>query len=279
MSRAGLKSSRAGLLVRYIVLVVLSVFFLLPFWIMIRNAFSDRAWITAAQWHWLPNQVNGRTLRSLFADDNLAMARTMVNSGIQSVGQTVLTVFVALLAGYAFARFNHRVARALLGLTLFTLMVPAAVTFVPSFVMTSQLGWIDSFRGLIIPTLFSAFATYLFRQHFLGFPQELEDAALIDGANQWTSFWRVVVPNSMGIIGAVGTITFIGAWNAFLWPLLVTREDTRTVQVTLSRFMTSQGVKYPELFAGALVATMPVVVVFLFLQRYLVKGVESSGID
>jgi multiple sugar transport system permease protein len=183
------------------------------------------------------------------------------------------------MAGYALARTSTRAARVILGLTVFTLMVPTAVTFVPMFVMASSLGWISTYRGLIIPAVFSAFATYLFRQGFLDFPVELEESAYLDGANAWTTLWRIVVPNSLGMVAAVGTITFIGAWNAFLWPLLIAQDPgMRTVQVTLSQFMTSQGVRYPEIFTGALVAIVPALVVFLFLQRWLVQGVTRSGL-
>ncbi|GAA1389517.1 carbohydrate ABC transporter permease [Luteococcus peritonei] len=270
-SGGGLRPARYGLL------VVLSVLFLLPFYVLVRNAFSSNRLITAARWKWLPDQLNGDNFAALFADDNVGMVPALLHSAVMSISQTTLTVVIALLAGYALARYDTRLSRILLGVTLFTLMVPAAVTFIPMFVMTAQLGWIDSYRGLVVPGMFSAFATYMFRQNFLGFPVELEEAAMIDGANPWTTFWKVVVPNSMGIVGAVGTITFIGSWNAFLWPLLVGRENTRTVQVTLSQFMTSQGVNYPVLFAGALLAISPVVLVFLFLQRFLVQGVETSG--
>lgn len=269
---------RRSLWWRYLVLVPLAVLFLLPFYVLVRNSFASQQLVVAPQWQWLPDQLDGTNLRALFADDSVGMVPSLLNSAIMAISQTALTVLVALLAGYGLARYSGRLARLLLGLTVFTLMVPAAVTFIPMFVMTAQFGWIDSFRGLVVPGMFSAFATFMFRQSFLGFPKELEEAALIDGANPWTSFWRVVAPNSMGIIGAVGTITFIGSWNAFLWPLLVSRENTRTAQVTLSQFMTSQGVNYPVLFTGALVSVVPVVGVFLFLQRYLVQGVETSGL-
>ncbi|MEL4358030.1 MULTISPECIES: carbohydrate ABC transporter permease [unclassified Luteococcus] len=262
---------------RYLLLVLLSLLFLLPFYVLLRNAFASNKLITAARWKWLPDQVNLTNLRALLADDNVGMVPALWHSAVMAVSQTALTVLIALLAGYALARYDNRLSRILLGFTLFTLMVPASVTFIPMFVMTAQLGWIDSFRGLVVPGMFSAFATYMFRQSFLGFPADLEEAAMIDGANPWTTFWRVVAPNSLGIVGAVGTITFIGSWNAFLWPLLVGRENTRTAQVALSQFMTSQGVNYPVLFTGALVAIIPVVGVFLFLQRYLVEGVETSG--
>lgn len=272
------RGGRVLLAVRYVVLVVLAVFFLLPFYVIVRNAFASSRLIAAARWKWLPDQWNLDNISQLFTNSDVEMGASLWHSAVMAVVQTGLTLLVALLAGYALARYTHRVARILSGLTIFTLMVPAAVTFIPMFVMTSALGWIDTFRGLIVPGMFSAFATYMFRQSFLGFPKELEEAALIDGANPWRTFWQVVVPNSMGIVGAVGTIIFIGSWNAFLWPMLVTRTGTRTVQVTLSQFMTSQLVNYPELFAGALVAVIPVLLVFLFLQRYLVQGVETTGL-
>ena len=263
---------------RYAVLVLLALIFMLPFWVIVRNAFSTNANIVSATWQWLPDQVNLTNLYSLLENDSVGILRALGNSAVMAVLQTGGTVFVSPLAGYALARYTHRGSRILLGVTLFTLMVPVATIFVPMFIISAQLGWIDTFRGLVVPTIFSAFATYLFRQFFTDFPSELEDASLVDGCNPWTSFWRIVVPNSKGIIAAVGTIVLIGAWNAFLWPSLVGRDATRTVQVALSQFMTSQGVKYPELFMGSLIVVAPMLVVFLFLQRFLVQGLTTSGI-
>lgn len=273
-----MKTSRLVTGLRYGLLSALALFFLLPLYLIVRNAFSSRELITAPRWHWLPDRVGLDNLNSLLANDSIGIGRALLNSAIMATLQTGGTVFVSLMAGYALARYTHRLARVLLGVTVFTLMVPAATTFVPMFIITAQLGWIDSFRGLVIPGMFSAFATYLFRQFFLDFPTELEDASLIDGCNPWTSFWRIVVPNSTGIVAAVGTIVLIGSWNAFLWPTLVGRDATRTVQVALSQFMTSQGVRYPELFMGTLVAVLPMLFVFLFLQRYLVQGLTTSGL-
>lgn len=273
------RGGRAAHTAKLVLLFVLAAIFLLPFYVIFRNAFTSDQGFVSPQWKWLPDNLNGSVLGALFTDSDLGLLSAMGHSAIQSVGQTLLTVVVSFMAGYGLARFRNRAAGVVLKLTVLTLMVPTAVTFVPSFIMTSQFGWIDSYRGLIVPVMFSAFATYLFRQSLLGFPRELEEAAELDGANPWTVMWRVVLPNSMGIVAAVSTITFIGAWNAFLWPLLVARDNTRTVQLTLSRFMTSQGVDYAQLFAGALVAIIPVVLVFLFLQRYLVQGMTTSGLD
>ncbi|GAA1432030.1 carbohydrate ABC transporter permease [Microlunatus lacustris] len=275
-----MRSSRGVSALRYVALSLLAVLFLLPFYVLLRNGFSSERLMAAAQWRWVPDEVNLGNLRELFANDSVRMARSMANSAVVAVVQTLATVVISALAGYGLARIDHRLSRLVLGLTVLTLMVPAAVTFIPSFVLVSSLGWISTLRGLIVPVLFSAFATFLFRQFFLGFPRELEEAAYIDGAGYWRTFWRVVMPNTYGICAAVGTITFIGSWNAFLWPLLIGQDrDFRTVQVALSQFMSSQRVDMPQLFVGAAVAILPVLLVFLFLQRYLVQGVERSGID
>ena len=264
---------------KIIVLFILSLLFLLPFYVIFCNAFTSSDAFVSSDWQWLPDNLDFSVLRDLSSDTDLNLPGAMIHSAIQAVGQTALTVFVSFMAGYGLARYRNKAATVMLRLTVLTLMAPTAVTFVPSFIMTTRFGWIDSYRGLIIPMMFSAFATYMFRQSLLEFPRELEEASNLDGANPWTTMWRIVVPNSKGIIAAVSTITFIGAWNSFLWPLLVARENTTTMQLTLSRVMTSQGVEYSELFAGALAAIVPVVFVFLVLQRYLVQGLETSGMD
>lgn len=265
---------------RYVVLGLLAALFLVPFYVLLRNAFATPRELASASWVWFPADPTLDNLRRLFANESVAMAKSLVNSGVVAVVQTVATVIISAMAGYGLARIPTRANRLVLGMTVLTLMVPTAVTFVPSFVMVSSLGWISTLRGLIIPGLFSAFATFLLRQFFLGFPAELEDAAAVDGAGYWSTFWRVVMPNAYGICAAVGTIVFIGSWNAFLWPLLIGQDaDFRTVQVALSQFMTSQRVDTPALFIGAAVSILPVLGVFIFLQRYLVQGVEQSGLD
>ena len=265
---------------RYVVLVIMALLFLLPFYVLLRNAFATSQELAAARWVWVPADPSLDNLRRLFANDNVQLARSLLNSFVVAVVHTLATVVISAMAAYGLARIPSRWTQPVLVLTVLTLMVPAAVTFVPSFVMVSSLGWISSYRGLIIPVLFSAFATFLFRQHFVAFPKELEEAAALDGAGPWRTFWRVVMPNAYGIAAAVGTITFIGSWNAFLWPLLIGQDQKyRTVQVSLSQFLTSQRVDIPQLFIGAAVAIVPVLLIFIFLQRYLVRGVESSGID
>ena len=202
------------------------------------------------------------------------------NSAIVSVLQTAGAVLTASMAGYGLARIPYRFANAVFVGILATLMIPAAVTFVPSFVIVSEIGWIDTYQGLIVPVMFQAFAAFLFRQYFLGFPLELEEAARIDGLSTWGTYWRIVVPNSKGIFAAVASITFIASWNAFLWPLVVGKDrDKWTVQVALSSFLNSQSPQMTQLFVASAISILPLLVGFLLLQRYIVEGVERTGIS
>ncbi|MGK5728472.1 carbohydrate ABC transporter permease [Streptomyces sp. URMC 124] len=271
---------RAGRALRLVLLIVLAGLFLIPFYLLVRNGLAAEEDITSPEWTFFPSDVHWSNVRELFADPDVPMAHALLNSSLIAVATTLGTLLLASLAGYGLARIPYRHADAVLYAVLGTLLVPAAVTFVPSFVLVSSLGWVSSLRGLIVPTLFSAFACFVFRQYFLGFPRELEDAAQVDGLGPWRTYWLVVVPNSRPVFAAVGTIVFIGAWNSFLWPLVIGQDrDAWTVQVALSTFTTAQSVNLHELFVAAAVSVVPLLVVFVVLQRYIVAGVERSGID
>ncbi|MDQ2755518.1 MAG: carbohydrate ABC transporter permease [Actinomycetota bacterium] len=271
---------RAGSGLRYVVLVVGALLFLVPFYLVLRNGLMREQDITAATWSWLPPRVQWGNLGELFSDPAVPMARSLLNSAVISVVQTVGVLVLSGLAGYGLARIPYRHAGAVLWTIVATLLIPASVTFVPSFVLVSSLGWVSTLRGLIIPGLFQAFATFLFRQYFLGFPKEIEEAARLDGLGYWGTFWRVVVPNSFGFVAAIATITFIGSWNAFLWPLVIGQDQSSwTVQIALSTFLTQQTSNLHELFVAAAVAIAPLVLMFVGLQRWIVEGVERSGIS
>ncbi|MER6067371.1 carbohydrate ABC transporter permease [Streptomyces sp. NPDC001393] len=271
---------RAGRALRLVLLIALALVFLIPFYLLVRNGLSSEQDITSPGWTFFPGEVRWGNVRELFDDPSVPFARSLLNSALIAVATTLGTLLLASLAGYGLARIPYRHANKVFYGILGTLMVPAAVTFVPSFVLVSSLGWISTYRGLIVPTLFSAFACFVFRQYFLGFPRELEDAAQVDGLGYWRTYWLVVVPNARPVFAAVGTIVFLGAWNSFLWPLVIGQDQNAwTVQVALSSFTTSQVVRLHELFVAAAVSILPLLVVFLFFQRWIVAGVERSGID
>jgi multiple sugar transport system permease protein len=273
--RGGVMSS-TGL---YIATSLAALLFLVPFYLLVRNALSTDPEITGENWKFFPAHIQWGNITEPFDDPTVDFGRAMWNSLVVGVLHTAGTLVVCSLAGYALARIPYRHADKVFYAVLVTLMVPAAVTFVPSFVLVSSLGWVDSYRGLIIPGLFSGFTCFLFRQYFLGFPKELEEAARVDGLGYWGAYWRVVVPNSLNFFAAIATITFIGGWNAFLWPLVIGQDPSAwTVQVALSSYMTNQTVNYHLIFMATAISILPLLFVFLFLQRWLVQGIAQTGI-
>ncbi len=263
----------------YLALGVATVLFLVPFYLIVRNALSTDADITGESWRFFPTDLQWGNVKELFDDPSVPFAKALWNSTVVAVLHTLGTLLVCSLAGYGLARIPYAHANKVLYAVLFTLMVPAAVTFVPSYVLVSSLGWVSSLRGLIIPGLFSGFTAFLFRQYFLGFPKELEEAARVDGLGYWGAYWRVVVPNSLNFFAAISVITFISGWNAFLWPLVIGQDQSSwTVQVALSSYMTAQTINIHLIFMATAVSILPLVLVFVFLQRWLVQGVAQTGI-
>jgi multiple sugar transport system permease protein len=265
--------------VRTIVLVVAGVLFLVPFYLLIRNGLSTEDDITAKTWTLIPHSLQWGNFKQVFDDPEVPLASSLVNSVVVSVLQTVGQLLFCSLAGYGLARIPYRHANKVFYAIVATLMIPAAVTFLPTFVVVSSLGWIDDLRGLIIPGLFSGFTAFLFRQYFLDFPRELEEAGRIDGLGYFGTFTRIVVPNSSGFFAAIGVIDFIGAWNSFLWPLIIAQDSSSyTVQVAISAFNLSQHPAIHELFLAGAISIVPLLLVFVFLQRFLVRGIAETGI-
>ncbi|MFL5662906.1 MAG: carbohydrate ABC transporter permease [Ktedonobacteraceae bacterium] len=263
----------------YVLLIILALLFLIPFYLIVRNGLASESEITSPNWTFFPSKLHFENIQELFNDTEVPFLDGMINSTIIAVLQTIGQILVSALAGYGLARIPFRRANQVFFAILVTLMIPSAVIFVPTYVIVSYLGWVSTLQGLVVPGIFSGFTTFLFRQFFLGFPRELEEAGRVDGLGYWGVFWRVVVPNSYGIIAALSVITFIASWNAFLWPLVVGQDASAwTVQVVLSNFLNAQVLNLHELFIGAAIAILPLVVVFLFLQRYIVEGYKQSGL-
>ncbi|WP_243795801.1 carbohydrate ABC transporter permease [Saccharopolyspora gloriosae] len=254
--------------------------FLLPFYLLIRNGLATREEITSPQWTFLPADLHWENVAALFVDTEVPFARSLLNSAMVAVLQTGGELLLCSAAGYGLARIPYRHSGKVLGVVVATLLVPTSVTFVPSFVLVSSLGWLSDLRGLVVPGLFSALNTVLFRQFFLDFPSELEDAGRIDGLGRWGVFRRIVLPNSTGFLAAIAAITFIGSWNSFLWPLVIAQDSSSwTVQVALSGLLTAQNPQLNLLFAAAAISILPIVLLFVGLQRYLVRGVTETGVN
>jgi multiple sugar transport system permease protein len=184
-----------------------------------------------------------------------------------------------VLAAYAFARLPFRGREPLFLLYLVTLMVPQEVMIVPMFILMQQFGWVNSYQALILPWAFSAFGTFLLRQFFLSIPKELEEAALVDGANRMHILVRVILPIARPAVAVLAVFTFINYWNSFLWPLIITNSaDLFTVPVGLNGFLGQQGSQWHLLMAASTISMLPTVVMVLLLQRHLVRGIAMSGL-
>lgn len=264
---------------RYLVLIVLAILFLTPFYLMIRNALMTQAEISSFDWAWWPKTPQWHNVRALFNDESAPMATGLRNSAIIAIVNLLLQTLFASMAGYALARIPVRGRDIVFFIILLTLMVPSAVTFIPTYVVVAHLHGVNTLWGIVVPGLFNAFATFLFRQFYLDFPVEIEEAGRLDGLGYFGIYRALLLPNSIGIMMALGALSFIYSWNAFLWPLVIGQSPSSwTVQIVLSTFLTAQTINLPLLFTGAIIGALPLVIIFLFMQRYIVQGVRLSGI-
>jgi ABC-type glycerol-3-phosphate transport system permease component len=207
--------------------------------------------------------------------------RYMLNSFIQTGVITFAQVFLSILAGFAFAMFEFRFKNLLFGLVIGSLIIPFELTFIPNFLLISEFGWANTYQGLTVPFLASAFGVFMMRQFFLSIPRDLYDAAKIDGASDWYYLWRIMVPLSKGAISALTIFSFLGAWNQFLWPLVITNDESmRTAQIGIRFFLVNQerATDWGAIMAGTVIVMIPTLIIFLFAQKQLVKGIAASGL-
>ncbi|AYV69972.1 MULTISPECIES: carbohydrate ABC transporter permease [Niallia] len=202
-----------------------------------------------------------------------------LNTIILTLGRTIGQLVLCSLAAFAFARLNFPGKNVLFILMLSVLMVPAQVILIPNYATLTQLGWIDTFFALIVPGVFSAYGTFLLRQFFMGIPKELDEAAKIDGCSYFGIYWRIILPNSTPALTALGIFTILAAWNDFLWPLVMTNsESMRVLSVGISTFSGQYSTDYPLLMAGAVLSTIPMLLMFIFLQKHLLAGIALGGV-
>jgi len=185
------------------------------------------------------------------------------------------------MAAYAFSRMEWRGRNTVFTLYLMTMMIPSVVLVIPQFILVRSLGWVNSYQSLIVPALFSAFGTFLLRQSFLGLPKDFEEAAFIDGANHFTIFWRIILPLSKPALATLAVFSFMGLWNAYLWPLFSARKpDVMTLPVALATLQAGPRAltEWNMVMAGAVVTVLPILIMYLLAQRWFVSGIVSSGI-
>ncbi len=265
-----------GKLALHLGLILGSSLMLLPFLWMVSTSLKLPREIFTFPPTWIPSEFAwSNYTKALTA---MPFGRFYLNSLAVAIAVTLLTILTSALAAFAFARLRFRGRDTLFLIYLATLMIPFTVLLIPNFVLIRQFNWYDSYQALILPPAFSAFATFLLRQYFRGIPQELDDAARMDGASSFRIWWQIIMPNSAPVIAALAIFVFLGNWNEFLWPLVVTNSpEMRTIPVGLSAFQGQFNVRWELLMAAAVVAMLPIIVVYLFAQQWFIKGITITG--
>lgn len=204
--------------------------------------------------------------------------RYYLNSFVVASSVTVLQILVASAAAFAFSRLRFWGRDLIFLLYLSTLMIPFLVTMIPNFLIVKELGWYDSYYALILPTAFSVFSTFLLRQYFRGLPLELDEAARMDGATSLRIWWQIIMPLSGPVIATLAIFNFQGSWNDFLWPLIITSSaEMRTIPIGLASFQGQYSTEWGLLMAGAVIALLPVLTIYILAQKRFVEGITLSG--
>jgi multiple sugar transport system permease protein len=260
----------------HVVLILGSAVMILPFVWMVSTSLKTPPEIFRYPPTWIPDPVAWENYaRTLSA---IPFGRYYFNSLFVAVSVTLLQIVTASLGAFAFARMRFRGRDALFLMYLATLMIPFQVTMIPNFILIRYLGWYDSFQALIFPTAFSAFAVFLLRQFFMGIPLEMDEAARMDGAGSFRIWWQIIMPLSTPVLAALTIFTFLGSWNDFLWPLIITNSvSTRTIPVGLAAFQGEYNTQWNLLMAGSVIALLPVLLIYFFAQRRFIEGITLSG--
>lgn len=261
----------------HVMMYALAALTVAPFIWMVLTSFKTLGEILRYPPTFLPEEFSLRNYVQAFSA--APFGRYYVNSLFVATAVTIGQLVTCSMAAYAFARMKFWGRDVLFFIFLATMMVPAHVTMIPTFMILHELGWINTYAALIVPGLASAFGTFLLRQFFLTIPRELEEAAFIDGCSRFGVLWRIIVPLSKPALATLAIFTFMTLFNDFLWALIVLNsQEMYTVQLGLAIFRDRYGTEWGNLMAGSVVATLPVLIVFFFAQKYIIQGITLSGL-
>ncbi len=258
----------------YLVLISIAITFSLPFFWMILMAMADGGSLIISPEGILNNDYSLDTFNHIFS---LGYGKYIGNSFFVSIVTTVLQLLFAAMAGYALARFEFKGKTLIYRMILSLLMVPFIVVMIPLFIEMKYMNLIGTYGALIYPKVFSAFAIFFMRQFFLSLPRELEEAAYIDGCSTLKTFFVVILPQMKTALATMGILAFMGSWNDYLWPLVIHSSDTMTLPIALNQLSGQYTTEWNVVMAGAIISIIPIIIVFLFGQKYMVAGVTNTG--
>ena len=282
LDRIALPRAAARATIRIAVLIVVALFFAFPYLWMAGSAFRPREeifrYINPISWRtFIPLEPTLDNFRHLFFELNFG--RALLNSLFIAVVTVIISLLICSMIAFALARINFPAREIVFTIVLATLLIPFETIMVSMFLTVQRLGIFDTYAAIIMPWVADAFIIFLLRQHFREIPDELQDAAIVDGCSYFRVYWNVMLPNIRPALISAAFIKFVFSWDAFIWPLIVTRNpDLTVVQLAISRLFTDQNVLWELIFAGSFIGTVPLVVLFLILQRYYVEGFVTSGL-
>jgi multiple sugar transport system permease protein len=261
----------------YILLSAVGVLMIAPFLWMLSTSLKDAGAVFSYPPEWIPNPVVwGNYVKAWNA---APFGRFFFNSIFVSLAVTAGQVITSSLAAYAFARVEFPGRDKLFLVYLGTMMIPGQVTMIPVFILLRNIGWLDTYKALIIPTIFTAYGTFMLRQFFLTIPKELEEAAVMDGFNRWQIYYKIIMPLSKPALATLSTFVFLGTWNEFMWPLIVTTSlEMKTLPVGLASFQGLYTTDWTLLMAASTIVLIPVLFVYIFNQRFITKGIVMTGL-
>jgi multiple sugar transport system permease protein len=264
----------------WIMVVLLLLLVVVPLLWMVITSFKTVGESQADPPTVVPQDPTGRAYGQILTTGGQnPVLRWALNSFAAASLHALLVVVVASMAGYALARMDFRFKNAIFAVILLTLFVPGFVFLMPNYLLMDNLNWLDTLWALVVPGAAGAFGVFFMRQFFLAIPKELEEVALIDGANAWTVFSRIILPNAKPALATLTVLSFLTNWNDFIWPLFVLFSPERlTLPAGLTLLQGAYTTDYPVIMAGATVAAVPVLILYVFVQRYVIEGVARSGI-
>lgn len=279
-SARGLQSQKViNRIVIYTILIAISLCVIAPMLWMLSTAFKPKSQWFLPEIYWIPKTITTANFDALFGNRSLPIGRWFVNSLMISSAITLLVLVVDSLAGYAYARLEFPGRKLLFGLLLATLFLPSIMFLVPNFLTVANVGLLNNPLGVILPAIAGVFGVFFMRQFFESIPREIEEAARIDGASSFQTFFHIALPLSKPALATLAVITFLGAWNDFLWPLLILKDRTlMTLPPGLRQLQGAYTSEYGQMMAGAAVTAIPVLIIYIALQRYIVESVASSGV-
>ena len=262
--------------ITHLVLMLGGLLMVFPFLWQLSMSLSTQAEVTSVPPTWLPSEPQWGNYQAVF--EQVPFLNQFLTTVAVTVARVVGQLLLCALAGYAFARMTFPGKNVLFALVLSILMVPYQIYLIPQYDIIQELGWLNTVAGIAAPGIFSAFGTFLMRQHYMGMPRSLEEAARLDGASPWRTFWQIMFPLSGPALSAVAILTALASWNDLMWPLIVaTYDDRTTLAVGLSTLQGQFTTDYPVMMAASFMAMLPLMILFIVLQRHVVAGLAHSG--